>query len=139
LSKKNEKIIDEILNERKYYGLGDWSQETGFEDKVKQLLINTLDKLDENFNMNASKKESNVASKEDFENHIISLISSLNDIIYVDSTDGTQNQFTEYFKSNKTTRSFYTSGSSKNDLGVIPKNVIVIDGNRLMMRTLILQ
>lgn len=131
LNKKNETIVDGILKKREEKGLGNWSQETAYEDKVKQLLINTLDKLDENFDMNASKRGSNAVNKEEFKNYIISLIENLDDIIYVDPRDGTQNQYIERFRLNQDITAFYTRESIKNDLGVIPKNVIVLNGEKL--------
>lgn len=131
LNKKNETIIDEILKRREEKGLGNWSQETAYEDKVKQLLVTTLDELDKNFDTNASKRGTNAVNKEEFKNYIIYLIENLDDIIYVDSRDGTQNQYIESFRLKQNTTAFYTRESSKNDLGVIPKNVIVLNGEKL--------
>lgn len=131
LNKKNETIVDGILKKREEKGLGNWSQETDYEDKVNQLLINTLDKLDENFDMNANKRGTNAVNKKEFKNYIISLIENLDDIIYVDPRDGTQNQYVERFRLNENTTAFYTRDSIKNDLGVIPKNVIVLNGEKL--------
>lgn len=131
LTKKNETIIDGILKKREEKGFGNWSQETAYEDKVKQLLVNTLDKLDENFDMNASKRGTSAVNKEEFKNHIISLIENLDDIIYDDPRDGTQNQYIERFRLKPDSVAFYARESSKNDLGVIPKNIIVLNGEKL--------
>jgi len=55
------------LEKRREEVLGLYSQETNCEEEVEKILIDTLDMIEENFKMNASKKEKLVLSKESLE------------------------------------------------------------------------
>ena len=71
VSKNNEKIVDELVKSRGE----EYSIDTGNGEKVKEILVKTLDKIDENFDRNAKKKGKMVSfTKEEFKNNYISLI-----------------------------------------------------------------
>lgn len=102
----------------------EYSKDTGCGDKVKQMLIGTLDKMDENFDMNASKKGTLAISKEEYKNNFIDTISNLDDIVYADMKD--KNQYTLYFEENPKVGGVYTTKQIKNKLGTIPGNIILL-------------
>lgn len=129
VNKTNETIIEEILEKRKETGLGEFSQETGYSNKVKEILVGMLDQLDKNFDMNAIKKGNNEANKEEFKNYIISLIENLDDIIYVNYREDMENTYAKYVKSEKNnTNAFYSSKAHQTEFGEIKGNSIVING-----------
>ncbi|MCI8760597.1 MAG: hypothetical protein HFJ34_05730 [Clostridia bacterium] len=70
-----------------------------------------MNKIDENFDRNASKKGTLVeVTKEEYKENFINAVSSLNDIIYADM-NGEENQYTLYFRENPTVGAFYTTRS----------------------------
>lgn len=120
-SKNNEDIVDKLAKNRKQ----EFSIATGHKEDVKQILVKTLDKIDKNFDRNAQKKGKLAFSKREFKEKYISLISNLDNIIFV-KDDDKPNQYTQYFKDRKSAGACYVIKQVENDLGVIPKNVIIM-------------
>ena len=101
----------------------EYSKDTGYENKVKQILIETLDKIDENFEMNASKKGTLAVTKEEYKNEFIKRISIVDDIVCTNMND--ENKYTLCCKENSA-KGVYTTEQRKNKLGSIPKNIIIV-------------
>lgn len=126
VSKNNVKIVDEIEKNREQ----EYSIATGNGEKVKEVLVNTLDKIDENFDRNASKKGKLAAfNKEEFKQRYVSLINELDDIVYVEKDDS-PNQYTEYFNKDSifggAPVACYVNKEITNDLGKIPSNIVIM-------------
>ncbi len=102
----------------------EYSKDIGYEDKIRKTLIETLDKIDENFNMNASKRGTLALTKEEYKNDFIDAILSVDDIVYTNMDD--ENQYTLYFQENPTVSGAYVKTQVKNKLGTIPENIIII-------------
>lgn len=127
IKKNNEKIINQIIEDR---GL-EFSIETSKGDKVKEILIKTLNKIDENFDRNAKKKGKMAFTKEKFKNDYISLISNLDDIVCV-GKDTKENQYTQYYKERgfALPAAIYFKGDIVNSLGTIHENNILMKEDR---------
>lgn len=101
----------------------EYSKDTGYGNRVKQILIEILDKIDENFEMNASKKGILAVTKEEYKNDFINEITNVEDIVYANMNE--ENQYTLHFKQNSV-GGIYTRTQCKNELGIIPPNIIMI-------------
>ena len=59
-----------------------FSEDTEKEKEIRKILVQTLNKIDKNFDMNASKRGTLAITKEEYKKDFINAISNLNDIIY---------------------------------------------------------
>ena len=123
IRKNNENIVNKLIEDRGQ----EFSTETGKEEKVKEILIKTLNKIDENFDRNAKKKGKMAFTKEKFKSDYISLISNLDDIVCI-GKDTNENQYTQYYKDRKLAlpTAIYFKDDIVNDLGTISGNTILI-------------
>lgn len=101
----------------------EYSKDTGYEGEVRQILIKTLNKIDENFDMNASKKGTLAVTKEEYKNDFIDAILSVDDIVYTNMDD--ENQYTLHFQKDPIVSATYVRTQAKNKLGTIPENIII--------------
>lgn len=99
----------------------EYSKDTGYEGKVREILIQTLDRIDENFDMNASKKGTLTVTKEDYKHDFIDAILSVDDIVYTNVDD--ENQYALFFQEDSTISATYIRAQAKNKLGTIPENI----------------
>ncbi len=106
VKKINENIVNQLVESRGQ----EYSLVTGKGEKVKEILIDTLDKIDKNFNMNAKKKGKLALMKEKFKDDIISLVDDLNDIVLTDPKE--ENEYAEYFRANTPVAAVYFNGDN---------------------------
>lgn len=128
--KPNESIVKDLLKNREKKGLGTYSQETGHRKEVEQIIEATLDRIDKNFDWHATQKGTDL-TKEEFKNHMISLIDKVDDIIFVDLETDELSQYTKYFYENPNVAAFYNITPLETDLGPIPSNVIIMKKDSL--------
>lgn len=112
----------------------EFSKDTGYGEKIRQILVQALNQMDQNFPMNASKKGTLAITKEEYKNHFIEAILSVDDIIYANRDD--ENQYTLFFEKQPVSAT-YTVSQSKNELGMIPENIIMITNRDDMIYSLL--
>ncbi len=100
---------------------------------MKEILVQTLNKIDENFDRNASKKGTLAVTKEEYKENFINTILNINDIIYADM-QGEENQYTLYLKKYPASGYYFPEESkvtSEDDIilenDIIPENVILLN------------
>lgn len=123
IRKINENIVNQLVERRGQ----EYSLVTGKGEQVREILIKTLDKIDENFNKNAKKKGKMAFGKEEFKNEYIELIGDLNDIFCV-GKDTKENQYKEYFDSRELAlvSGVYFAEEKQMNSGTIPENSVLI-------------
>ena len=103
---ESEQIVNQLIENRKEKGLGEYSQITGEADRVKEQLVALFEGIDKNFDRNAKQKGTQAIDKNDFKKSIINLLENLNDVVFVDDLDG-DNEYANYFKDKPSVGAFY--------------------------------